>query len=210
MILKDYYATLGIPVGATPGAIKKAYRHLVMRHHPDKNAGEAAFFREIQEAYDVLSDPLRREDYHQQRSLWKATGKTFEAPAPLTPEEVLRQAIRLYEKVRAMDLYRIDREGITHAIRRLLDDAQRLNNEPKVSAQTAHFLLLAAAPLPQSLAHPLRAALEHLASEDTDIQAEIVVFYKRKRNEQLVARYQTPLLILAALALCYLAYIVSR
>ncbi|TDX00744.1 J domain-containing protein [Dinghuibacter silviterrae] len=206
MILKDYYATLGIPVGSTPDAVKKAYRRLVMRYHPDKNAGEAAYFREIQEAYDVLSDPLRREDYHQQRNLWKAGGKAFEAPGPLTPDQVLREAIRLYEKVRAMDLYRMDREGIAHAIRRLLDDTVRVGGDARI----AHFLLLSAAPLELRLVQPFREAFENLAAGDPSVLAEIAAFYKRKNKEAWVARYQTPLLILAALALCFLAYLLSR
>ena len=57
--MTDYYQTLGVDRGATPDAIKKAYRRLASQHHPDKG-GDKAKFQEIQSAYDTLSDPQRR------------------------------------------------------------------------------------------------------------------------------------------------------
>jgi DnaJ-class molecular chaperone len=57
--MTDYYQTLGVDRGATPDAIKKAYRKLASQHHPDKG-GDKAKFQEIQSAYDTLSDPQRR------------------------------------------------------------------------------------------------------------------------------------------------------
>lgn len=62
---KDFYNVLGIARGATADEIKRAYRKLAREYHPDvnKNAGAAAKFTEVQEAYDVLSDPQKREYY---------------------------------------------------------------------------------------------------------------------------------------------------
>ena len=62
-IEKDYYAALGVPKDADAAAIKKAYRKLATELHPDKNPGNAeaeARFKEVSEAYDVLSDTKRR------------------------------------------------------------------------------------------------------------------------------------------------------
>ncbi len=68
---KDYYAILGLSKTATAEEIKKAYRQLVRRYHPDAGADdeEAAHFPEIQEAYEVLSDPERREAYDRWRQI---------------------------------------------------------------------------------------------------------------------------------------------
>lgn len=58
----DHYAVLGVSKNATPEEIKKAYRKLASQHHPDKG-GDTAKFQQIQEAYAVLSDPAKRQQY---------------------------------------------------------------------------------------------------------------------------------------------------
>ncbi len=55
----DYYATLGLKRGASDAEIKKAYRSMAMKHHPDRG-GDQAKFKEISTAYDCLSDPEKR------------------------------------------------------------------------------------------------------------------------------------------------------
>lgn len=63
---KDYYATLGLGKDAPEAEIKKAYRKLALKYHPDKNQGDAAAeerFKEITEAYAVLSDPEKKVAY---------------------------------------------------------------------------------------------------------------------------------------------------
>jgi molecular chaperone DnaJ len=77
-IEKDYYAALGVPKDADAAAIKKAYRTLARDLHPDKNPNNAeaeARFKEVSEAYDVLSDPKRRGEYDEARRLFGAGGR---------------------------------------------------------------------------------------------------------------------------------------
>lgn len=60
---KDFYEILGVTKGASKDEIKKAYRKLAHQHHPDKNKGEDAKFKEINEAYQTLSDDKKRSEY---------------------------------------------------------------------------------------------------------------------------------------------------
>jgi molecular chaperone DnaJ len=76
-IEKDYYAALGVAKDASAGEIKKAYRKLARELHPDKNPGDTASearFKEVSEAYDVLSDDATRKEYDEARSLFGSGG----------------------------------------------------------------------------------------------------------------------------------------
>jgi curved DNA-binding protein len=80
MEYRDYYKILGVPRGMSAAEIKKAYRKLAMRYHPDRNPGDKQaedHFKEINEAYQVLSDPEKRSRYDQlgeDYSKWQQNG----------------------------------------------------------------------------------------------------------------------------------------
>lgn len=79
---QDYYAVLGVPRTATAADIKRAYRKLARKYHPDVNPGDRAAeekFKQISEAYAVLSDPEKRQRYDQLGEHWKA-GADFTPP----------------------------------------------------------------------------------------------------------------------------------
>ena len=78
---KDYYQVMGVARDASQDAIKRAYRKLARKFHPDvsKEANAEDKFKELQEAYEVLKDPQRRAAYDQLGSNWRA-GQEFRPP----------------------------------------------------------------------------------------------------------------------------------
>ncbi|BAZ83129.1 DnaJ domain-containing protein [Sphaerospermopsis kisseleviana CS-549] len=75
---KDYYSILGITKTATPEEIKQAFRKLARKYHPDVNPGNKqaeAKFKEVNEAYEVLSDPDKRKKYDQYGQYWRQVGE---------------------------------------------------------------------------------------------------------------------------------------
>jgi curved DNA-binding protein len=81
MEFKDYYSTLGVSRDAKEDEIKRSYRKLARKYHPDvsKEANAEEKFKEVQEAYEVLKDPKKRSAYNQLGSQWKS-GQDFRPP----------------------------------------------------------------------------------------------------------------------------------
>ena len=73
MASPDPYATLGVSRNASDAEIKRAFRKLARKHHPDRNPNDAAAeakFKEVQAAYEMIGDASKRQEY-EQKSAWK-------------------------------------------------------------------------------------------------------------------------------------------
>ncbi|MBV5259966.1 J domain-containing protein [Synechococcus moorigangaii CMS01] len=80
---KDYYALLGVSKNASADEIKKKFRKLALQYHPDRNPGDQAAeakFKEISEAYEVLSDPEKRQKYDQFGQYWQQVDRGAGSP----------------------------------------------------------------------------------------------------------------------------------
>lgn len=92
---KDYYNTLGVSRGATEKEIKQAYRKLARQHHPDVNPGNKsaeAKFKEVNEAYEVLSDKEKRQKYDQFGDQWQYADQFSQAQWQQNPFRNFRQS----------------------------------------------------------------------------------------------------------------------
>ncbi|MCW4467784.1 J domain-containing protein [Flavobacterium sp. MFBS3-15] len=106
--MKDHYEILGVSPGSTQDEIKKAYRLLALRHHPDRNGGtrqSEEFFKQIVESYQVLSDVSSRRSYDYWRFPKDSDPYENTEPGKVTPATFLRIFKTIREKVVNADIY---------------------------------------------------------------------------------------------------------
>jgi preprotein translocase subunit Sec63 len=137
----DYYQILQIPPSADMAEIKSAYRRLAHQYHPDKNPDNQsalAYFELIKEAYETLSCPGKKEQYLQERWLYKANGQLFEQPVR-APEDLLKLVLSASDKIQRMDIYRMNKDGIKDELDVLLTEERikLLNDFNEISINDA-------------------------------------------------------------------------
>jgi DnaJ-class molecular chaperone len=106
---KDYYHILGVEQSATSEEIKKAYRKLAVKYHPDHNPGDAKAeeqFKLISEAYAVLSDPTKRTQFDQARKTGTGPGAARDAAFTMSQEEFMELFRRAFARQDFRDMAR--------------------------------------------------------------------------------------------------------
>lgn len=215
-VLKDYYAILELEPSATLPEVRKAYRKLAMRFHPDKNPGDPyaqARFTEIKEAYETLTDPSRKEYYLQQRWYQQSAGKKTSGEI-LTPDTMILQTLELEKYVNSLDLYRMDKPGLQGYVLDLLTDSQvsRLQsfNDPESIRTIIRTLLKSIQPLPLSYAEPVLDQLRLLAGPDAGALQLVENYQLRIRQKHRREKYSLVLILAATLLLCLLIWLAGR
>ncbi len=123
--MKDYYKTLGVKPSAAAAEIKKAYRTLAFKYHPDKNPENSlseAQFKEVQEAYATLSDSTKRGKYDDERWLSGMGSKTKYQEA-VTPAWLVTICKQLNASLATMDTHRMSQKALQAYILLILTDA---------------------------------------------------------------------------------------
>ena len=215
-MLKDYYSILELPANAALPEIKRAYRRLAMAYHPDKNENNPyaeTRFNEIKEAYEVLTNPIRKDAWLQERWYEKSIGRKSMAEAR-TPVAILKLTLELEKYVSTLDVHRMNKEGLAQHIRELLSadtvELLRRFNDTAINRQIITTLLIAMKVLPFKFAQPILPKLESLAAADEPARQRVQGFFAEQRRHFLWERYKTGLIVIATILICILIFLTTK
>ncbi|WP_018612186.1 J domain-containing protein [Segetibacter koreensis] len=215
MLLKDYYKILELSPGATIADIKKSFRRLALLYHPDRNFGSnvhEAKFKEIKEAYEVLSDAKQRQEYNSRRREQSQTEKkkTYRQP---TAQIILNEAVEFRKKITALDPARMNRRALYHHIQHLLAIQNILivkhTNDPTISAHFIDEILNCSRFLHFPQVQKICDQLTQLAGTDNEIYKKIYQFSRQSRIHTYWDKYKFLAAVIVAFILCILIYLLS-
>jgi curved DNA-binding protein CbpA len=213
---KDYYKILQIQPNATLPEIKKAYYRLALIYHPDKNANDpyaTTQFNEVKEAYEVLSNPAKKDIYLQERWYNRSINRKRTDEA-ITPVSILKLSLELEKYVSQLDAHRMNKESLYIYIDQLIspEALQILKqfNEPEINSEIIKNILKALNPLPLKYAEPLGQRLETLSGDNDEILKKIKIFFSNKTKLSVWDKYKFVLMLLFAILICFLIYLMGK
>lgn len=208
MHLKDYYRILELEPSATLQEIKKTFRRLAQQYHPDKNQQDAnatAQFTEIKEAYEVLTNPAKKEYYLQQRWYSQSMGRRKMQPV-ITPVNILKQVLELDKYVSTLDVHRMDKEGLYQYLCNILSDEaiEKLNslNDTVINKEIISRIMNFISPFSLQSVDDLQKRLLKIRTDESTVEKLKVTLQSfHKRNFRNKYRVWIILLIAGALSL---------
>lgn len=210
---KNYYRLLGVAPGASSAEIKAAYRRLALRYHPDKNAEDTAaeqVFKEINEAYTVLSDEHKRAVYHRKHSgIFSAAANND--TVPVTAQAIYEKLCALHKNFEHADPYRMDKDTLAHQLGQLFSayHLSVLKQENNLSLNNA-IIDKALALLGLLKIDRQKKILELLEDMPHGRERKINAFIKRQQQAYFWEKYKLLLVLIAAISICLLMYFFIR
>lgn len=215
MPVKDYYKLLKIEHSADIKAIKKAYRNLAMQYHPDKhgdNQSTQFYFREIQEAYETLSNPKKREDYHYQIWLEKAQGHALDSA--LTAEQIIQLFIQTERTIHETDRFRRNNEQLSDILLSLYNN-NRLGlilerNDSVLETSTLKLGMQSASSLSSNAQLKLISQLSPILQKHPQIHEIWLEQVESRTKEEKIDKLKIPIIILLTILLCLAILLLSK
>jgi len=214
--LKDYYNILELHPSATGDEIKKAYRRLAHQYHPDKKNNDpyaAAQFSDIKEAYEILSNPLKKDQYLQQRWYAQSIGKKIKKE-PVTPVTILKQMLELNRHVSKLDSHRMHHEGLFNHIKTILSDENinTLNsfNESAINKEIILVALKSGNALSFRFVTPFTEQLKKIIINDEAIHKKIEQFIRQHKQTDYWEKKKIWAILFIVLLICLVIFFAAE
>ncbi|MBI2729851.1 MAG: hypothetical protein HYX40_03715 [Sphingobacteriales bacterium] len=170
-------------------------------------------FMEIKEAYDVLMDPARREEYNYKRWYNRTIGKDF-ISKPLHAHDVLNECKKLNNYLSGVNQFQIEFDALSHHIHEILSDANMnlllQSGENLLVSQVIRLLLHACTFLPYKYQPVIMEKLVQLLGDDREMHEKIQLHIKHQQQKALLERYKIGIVIVFTLLICLIIYLSSR
>jgi curved DNA-binding protein CbpA len=189
--MTDYYKILGVSPNATSEEIKKSYRQLALKYHPDKNPGSNVaenFFKQITEAYNILSSIEKREAYDRKYNKSSKQQKENEGnqESKITPDVILEIFKEIRIKLNGIDKSRINQVKLYNSINDLLSaniiSLLKLNNDYFTNKEIINEALSCCKSLDYSYVNQLSPKLIEIAGSDNESIQKIYSFNKKQKS----------------------------
>lgn len=215
-VLKDHYKTLELHPSASADEVRKAYRALARKYHPDVNADNPYaidHFREVKEAYEVLKEPALRRRYDEERWL-SGMGNRARDAVKVTPEWILKESRKLSNHMATVDTYRMSHKSLYDYICLLLDDGHlavlRKDYDEATNALIVEELLYATKGLEYQYAVPVAERLMELAKGNDTLHRSIAHRLEQRKKKQQWIRMRPLFIAVVVLILCIIMYLWAK
>lgn len=216
MAFKDHYKMLGVPPNATEAEIKKKFRKLALQYHPDRNA-ESEFaelhFREIQQAYEILTDVSRRYVYDRE---WRLhfPKESDRHTRQHTPESILEETIVFGRQIKSMDIFRMNNETIFGQSKKILStdnlDLLLFHKKETINQSIITEMMSASEKLSYKQASVISVLLLKLADHNRQTETAITEWMRRLKRKSYWEQYYPFAALVIAVVICVMIYLLSR
>lgn len=215
MPVKDYYKLLKIAHSADLNTIKKAYRQLAMQYHPDKHGNNQSthfYFQEIQEAYEVLSNPEKRENYHYQIWLEKAQG--HELDTALSADQIIQLFIHTERTIHETDSFRRNNEQMTEILVSLYSNTRleliAETNDKSLETTTLQMAIQSSSSLSSDAQFKLIHQLNPILKKHPQMHETWMEQVNTSMRKEKIEKFKVPIVILTTILLCLAILLLSK
>lgn len=210
--LKDYYTILEISSASTQAEVKKAFRKLALKYHPDTGGGDIhneTNFREIKEAYNVLGNEASRRAYDEERWLSGMRIRSKEAEQ-ITPEWLLKEVINLNKHMTTVDVYRMSHHALKEYVFQLLNDKhiEVLNNkkEASVNESIVKMIVQSTKGLKYKYMLPIADRLRLIDIDNDEVYLFISYALKERQRQAVWEKWLPYVIVITTLAIVIAMY----